>query len=103
MPAGFFERVYAVAARIPEGKVTTYGDIARAIGSPRGARVVGFAMAAAPRERRLPCHRVVNAKGCLTEDAFGGMQRAMLEMEGVPFKQDGFIDLSLCRWDPTAV
>jgi methylated-DNA-protein-cysteine methyltransferase-like protein len=96
--AGFFAGVYEMVALIPSGKVATYGQIAMMLGNPRAARTVGWAMSAAPEG--LPWHRVVNAKGKLSpEAATGGVQREMLEREGVPFRKDGTIDLKSCLWD----
>ena len=60
------ERVYAVVARIPPGRVTTYGWIARAIGAPRAARMVGWALHASHERPDLPCHRVINRNGELS-------------------------------------
>jgi O-6-methylguanine DNA methyltransferase len=99
----FFERVWNVAARIPRGKVTTYGAIARALGSPGAARTVGWAMRVAPPGSGLPCHRVVNAMGELSpEDAFGGpgVQRSLLESEGVTFDVQGCVDMRRHLWIP---
>lgn len=98
----FFSEVYKITVKIPKGKVATYGQIARMLGSPRGARTVGWAMRAAPSELKLPCHRVVNRLGELSPDyVFGAseLQRAMLEDEGVKFKKDGRIDLEKHLWD----
>lgn len=95
-PKPFFQRVYDVVATIPRGKVMTYGQIARRLGGFPTGRSVGYAMAAAPAERKLPCHRVVNAKGEMAPGlVFGGAeaQRRLLEKEGVPFRPDGRIDL----------
>jgi len=100
---GFFEEVYHIVARIPEGKVATYGQIAAMLGDPRQARTVAWALASAPRGRNLPCHRVVNRSGRLApEHVFGGyeVQRAELEAEGVVFRKDGRIDLRKCLWRP---
>ncbi len=99
----FFERVWAVAARVPRGKVTTYGAIARALGSPGAARTVGWAMRAAPAGSELPCHRVIMATGKLSpEDVFGGpgVQRLLLEDEGVTFNAQGGVDLKRHLWIP---
>ena len=62
----FFERVYAVARQIPYGKVTSYGAIAKALGTARSARMVGWAMNACHNMEDIPAHRVVNRKGLLT-------------------------------------
>ncbi len=98
--ASFPQRVYALVARIPQGKVATYGLLALLLGSPRASRIVGAAMARAPED--LPCHRVLYADGSLCcPDAFGGqeIQRQMLLNEGVPFLPDGRVDLRECLWD----
>lgn len=100
-----FDLIYDVVRRIPEGKVATYGQIARLAGMPRGSRVVGYAMAACPDGNGVPCHRVVNRFGCTKAvfDTYGpGMQRALLEGEGVLFRLDGTVDLERCQWDPDA-
>ncbi len=103
MTETFFERVWSVAAKVPRGKVTTYGVIARALGSPGAARTVGWAMRAAPAGSHLPCHRVVNATGALSpEDAFGGagIQQSLLESEGITFDTQGRVDLKRHLWIP---
>lgn len=97
----FFESVYEVVKRIPKGKVLTYGDIARAVGAPRSARQVGWALHSNPQPGVIPCHRVVFGDGRLTEGfAFGGkeVQKALLEAEGVQFEND-VIDLKKYRWE----
>ena len=94
-----FQAVYRLTAQIPCGRVTTYGQIARLLGNPRLSRIVGCALNGAPEG--LPCHRVVNRLGGLS-DAFLPMgresQRLLLEMEGVPFLADGRVDLGACQW-----
>lgn len=60
---GFHARVVAVVRRVPRGRVTTYGDVAAALGLARAARQVGFALAALPRDTTVPWHRVLNARG----------------------------------------
>lgn len=101
---GFFKKVYDLVATIPKGKVMTYGQIARRLGGFYSGRTVGFAMAAAPGERNLPCHRVVNKQGAMAPGfAFGGAdrQRRLLRSEGVRFFRDGSINMekSLLRFD----
>ena len=97
---GFYRRVYDLAARIPAGKCASYGQLALMLGSPRAARAVGYAMRAC-KDPAVPCHRVVRRDGS-TVPAFGpGLQRALLEAEGVPFTADGRADLARCRWDGT--
>ena len=102
MNLNFFERVYEVTKKIPEGKVTTYGDIARAIGAPRCARQVGWALHCNPQPGVIPCHRVVFSNGSVcTGFAFGGpeVQAAMLKAEGVEVYDDLKINLKKYRWE----
>lgn len=95
----FFERVYKAVRTVPVGFVTTYGDIARAIGT-KDSRRIGHALHANPTQE-TPCHRVVFADGSLaTGFAFGGPkeQLRLLEFEGVVFTDDGKVDLKSCRY-----
>jgi methylated-DNA-protein-cysteine methyltransferase related protein len=89
---GFFARVYDAVRAIPRGRVATYGQLARLIGVPRGARAVGWALRALSpaRERRVPWHRVVGAGGRISPRAGAGplVQRRRLRREGVTFRQD---------------
>lgn len=103
MPSDFVERVYVVVARIPPGHVTTYGRIARALGSPRSARMVGWALNSCPTERDLPAHRVVNRNGVLTGALHFGhpdVMRALLLAEDVTFLDEITVDLEKHLWDP---
>lgn len=98
---GFFEDVYEVVKKIPEGKVATYGQVARIAGRPRSARVVGWALHVNPYPGIIPCHRVVNRKGELSGGfAFGGkeVQRQLLEKERIKFDEEGTIDLKKYLW-----
>ena len=93
-----FDLIYEKVGEIPRGKVSTYGTIARMCGNPRMARVVGYALHVNPLPGVIPCHRVVNRFGETAGGfAFGGpgVQRAMLEEEGVVFGDDGRIDLDV--------
>lgn len=95
----FFNRVYKIVERIPEGKVMTYGQIAALLGVPNCSRRVGQAMFNTPGYINIPAHRVVNSKGGLAPSyAFNGegVQRKLLEDEGVVFRQNGCIDLKEC-------
>lgn len=97
----FFERVYDFVKRIPSGKVASYGDVARAIGQPRAARQVGWALHSNPQPGIVPCHRVVFADGKLTDGfAFGGreVQKALLVSEGVEFCEEYKVDMPKCRF-----
>ena len=83
----FRRQVYAATREIPPGSTATYGEIARAIGSPDGARDVGAALARNPTPIIVPCHRVLAANGALHGfSAPGGLEtkRKMLELEGAP-------------------
>ena len=103
MERSFFERAWDVVRQIPEGRVASYGQVARLMGAPRCARQVGYAMHGSPGVAAgVPCHRVVFADGSLTPGfAFGGPdeQRRMLEAEGVRFLPDGKVDMASCAWE----
>ena len=95
----YYDKVYALVRQIPPGRAATYGQLALMTGSPRASRAVGYAMAACT-DSAIPCHRVIARDGVIREHAFGpGVQRAMLEAEGVPFTPGGRVDLARCRWD----
>lgn len=85
----FNQQVWALTSRIPAGRVTTYGEIARALGSPKASRAVGNALNRNPFAPGVPCHRVVGSDGSLTGYA-GGLdkKRRMLAEEKVPFAGD---------------
>ena len=98
----FFESVYEFVKTVPCGKVVSYGDVARAIGSPRASRQVGWALHCNPEQGVIPCHRVVFRDGSLTDGfAFGGrdVQKAMLAAEGVGFSEEYRVDMSKYRWE----
>ena len=93
-----FEKIYKVVKSIPKGKVATYGQVAMLAGNPRWARVVGYALHVNPDPSTIPCHRVVNREGRVAPGfAFGGegVQRQLLESEGVVFESNGRIDLKI--------
>jgi methylated-DNA-protein-cysteine methyltransferase-like protein len=97
------QRIHAVVARIPGGKIATYGQIAILAGLPRQARLVGYALNALPAGTRLPWHRVVNAKGEISPRSNGlghdQIQAQLLTREGVRLVR-GKIDLERYRWQP---
>jgi len=92
----FKNKVYSIIERVPKGKVTTYGQVARLAGNSKAARAVGALMKNNPDTKRIPCHRVVSSKGKLTGfSAKGGIEKKkeMLLDEGVNFVGD-IVDLS---------
>jgi len=91
------KKVYELVSKIPAGKVISYGQIARALGYPRGARQVGWAMSRCPPH--LPWQRVVMADGSITGGAYSQIRREMLEAEGVTFLADGRVDMKTCNQD----
>jgi len=97
-----WEAVYRLARRIPRGRVMTYGQIATLIENRLSPRAVGWALHRCPED--VPWQRVVNATGsCSTErlpDIPPGLQRAMLEAEGIEFSAGGTLDLARFRWVP---
>ncbi len=98
----FYRLVYRLVRRIPRGKVVTYGQVAAILGQPRGARAVGMALGALTpaRAEDVPWHRVINAAGRPSHrDGFwAGIQREMLESEGIGFDRRGHVDLKRVRW-----
>ena len=101
--ATFFDKVYTVVKQIPYGKVTTYGAIARAIGSPQSSRMVGWAMNASHTLEDVPAHRVVNRKGLLTGKLhFDGtnLMQQLLENEGIQVRDNQIVDFDTHFWEP---
>ncbi len=102
--ADFFERVYAVVKLIPEGRVTSYGAIARYIGSPQASRMVGWAMNGSHRSQELiPAHRVVNRMGLLTGKhhfRHEMLMQQLLESEGIEIEEDRVVHFEKHFWDP---
>jgi methylated-DNA-protein-cysteine methyltransferase-like protein len=99
----FFERVYAIVRQIPYGKVTSYGAIAKALGTARSARMVGWAMNASHGLEDVPAHRVVNRKGLLTgKHHFEGsnLMQQLFESEGLKLLNDQIVDLEKYYWEP---
>ncbi len=100
----FFEQVYEVVRLIPVGKVSTYGAIARYLGSPQAARTVGYAMNKSfGYKKSVPAHRVVNRNGCLSgKHYFGGsnMMQELIEAENIIVKEDIIINFDTHFWDP---
>jgi methylated-DNA-protein-cysteine methyltransferase related protein len=95
-------RVFALVRACPAGRVTTYGWLAKAVGYPRGARMVGWIMN--ETSQGVPAQRVINSKGELSGSwAFGqrGRMHALLETEGIVFSAGERVDLKRYGWDPS--
>ena len=97
-----FKKVYALVRRIPKGRVMTYGQIATLLASRLSPRAVGWAMHGCPPG--VPWQRVVNASGGTSTDRLPdvppGLQRALLEAEGIAFRPNGTLELARYRWIP---
>jgi methylated-DNA-protein-cysteine methyltransferase related protein len=99
----FFDRVYDIVRQIPYGKVTSYGAIARVLGSAGSARMVGWAMNAAHGREDVPAHRVVNRAGLLTgKHHFDGtnLMQQLLESEGLKIKDHKVVNFEKHFWEP---
>ncbi len=90
-------QILAVVEEIPEGRVATYGQIARLIGRERNARLVGKVLSMAEHYGEYPCHRVVNCKGRIAP-RFAG-QKARIEAEHIVMKDERHVDLRRFQWD----
>lgn len=101
---GFFQKVYDVVLQVPRGRVTTYGAIARYLGSPGAARMVGWAMNQSHHANEyIPAHRVVNRVGLLTgKHHFEGthLMQEMLENEGAVIRDNRILNMEEMFWDP---
>ena len=99
----FFQKVYAVARKIPYGRVTSYGAIAKYLGLAKSARMVGWAMNGSHIREDIPAHRVVNRKGLLTgKHHFEGtnLMQQLLENEGIQVVDNQIVDFEKIFWDP---
>jgi methylated-DNA-protein-cysteine methyltransferase-like protein len=100
----FFNKVYEVTKMVPEGRVTTYGAIARYLGAPGSARMVGWALNNSHAQKDfIPAHRVVNRNGLLTgKNHFSGstVMQDLLESENIHVKNDKVLNFSKLFWDP---
>ena len=92
----FFEEVYKVVARIPAGRVMSYGQIARVLGAPGAARQVGWAMRCCPDD--IPWQRVVKDSGEIAGGGHADFRRILLDEERVSFLPDGRVDMEKCRY-----
>ncbi len=99
----FFERVYIIARKIPYGKVTSYGEIAKYLGAARSARMVGWAMNKTHNDATIPAHRVVNSKGILSgKHHFDGtnLMQQLLESEGIIIENNKIMNFDKVFWSP---
>lgn len=105
MSDDFFEKVYKVVKSIPPGKVTSYGAIAKYLGTVRSSRMVGWAMNQSHSQPDIiPAHRVVNRNGILTgKHFFGGefVMQELLENEGLIIEDDRILNFPERFWDPS--
>ncbi len=103
-PFTFYEQVYQIVALIPEGRVTTYGAIAKALGVAKSSRLVGTALISAHHPAiNLPIHRVVNRNGLLTGKHhydYPTHMQELLENEGITIEDDQVKNLANVLWDP---
>lgn len=100
----FFEKVYEVVRKIPPGRVTNYGSIAKFLGASGSSRMVGWAMNNASKMEDIPAHRVVNRNGLLTgKHHFPGtfVMQQLLEEEGVAVREDKITEFDRHFWDPS--
>ena len=99
---GFFEKVYQVARQIPIGRVTSYGAIAKFLGTPKSARMVGWALNASKNDDTVPAHRVVNQKGLLSGKLhFQGtnLMKQLLENENIKVDNNKILNFEKVFWD----
>jgi methylated-DNA-protein-cysteine methyltransferase-like protein len=93
-----WDPVYRLVKQIPRGRVLTYGDVARALRLPGGARTAGRAMAASPQGKGIPWHRVVGAGGkLLIREPYASLQRKLLESEQVTMTERR-VNMKLHHW-----
>jgi methylated-DNA-protein-cysteine methyltransferase related protein len=99
-----YDRIYTVVRQIPYGQVATYGQVAQWANLAGKARLVGYALFRVDTQSDIPWHRVINAKGEISESPFrnGGdyLQRSLLEAEGVEFNRSGKVNFKQYRWQP---
>ena len=100
MSQNSYEKIYEVVKQIPKGMVATYGQVAELAGNKRWARVVGYALHVNPDPEGIPCYRVVNREGRLSDAfAFGGVnqQKLLLEADGIEV-MDNHVNLEIYQW-----
>jgi methylated-DNA-[protein]-cysteine S-methyltransferase len=86
------QEVYELLLAIPPGKVSTYGDIANALGHPHAARLIGNILKRNPNPIQVPCHRIVKSNGMLGGYMYGiSMKKQLLKEEGIKFQDDDYL------------
>ncbi len=94
--------IYVLVKKIPRGRVMTYGQLAKALRLPGGARTAGRAMAASPSDQGVPWHRVVGAGGrLLIREPYASLQRKLLESEGLALAEKRILDFRNYEWNPS--
>ena len=96
-------KITALVKNIPRGRVATYGQIAALADRPKNSRQVGSVLKSLPADSQVPWHRVVNSQGRISgrnNATTEGLQRCLLESEGVELSDSGRIDLNIFRWKP---
>ena len=104
--SSFFEDVWEVVKLIPKGRVTSYGAIAKYLGSGNSARIVGWAMNAATTQKNVPAHRVVNRNGILSGKIHFNPPEKMellLKKEGIVVQNDKILNFEDVFWDPNNI
>jgi len=98
----FTERVKDTVKKIPAGRVVTYVQVAACAGNHRAARQVAWVLHSSSRKCNLPWHRVINSRGRISLKPNQGYERqkALLQTEGIVFREDGSINLERYLWDP---
>lgn len=99
-----YDAIYAIVQQIPKGQVATYGQVAALAGMAGQARLVGYALYRVTEDLEVPWHRVINAKGEISQSPFrhgdDDLQRVLLEQEGIQFSPEGKVSLQQYRWQP---
>ncbi|MFQ5969325.1 MAG: MGMT family protein [Nitrososphaerales archaeon] len=94
------DKVYELVTKIPEGKVTTYSELAKAVGQPKASRLIGFILNRNPDPVIVPCHRVVKSNGDLGGYAYGSKTKMkLLEKEGLKVSKGKIVNFKKVNFD----
>ena len=101
MVSSFYIRAIEIIKKIPEGKVATYGQVAKYAGNPQGTRQIARILHSSSEKHELPWHRVINSKGKISLNPGDGyeLQKMLLENEGIQFDENDRVDLSKFGWN----